>query len=130
MKSTSTVHYQGKKGGAFQGVDVSDQGERKESFNIIGDPGRPTMRGMLRKERSGGYNKCTILSDIIDEAMLHCMKKQGSMYLDFHPSPVDERKLTGITIYDNINDGFQGLDIDGEKKPFKFNSLRWFTSYI
>ena len=117
MKSTSTVHYQGKKGGAFQGVDVSDQGERKESFNIIGDPGRPTMRGMLRKERSGGYNKCTILSDIIDEAMLHCMKKQGSMYLDFHPSPVDERKLTGITIYDNINDGFQGLDIDGEKNP-------------
>ena len=32
----------------------------------IGDPGRPTMRGMLRKERGGGYTKYTILSDIIE----------------------------------------------------------------
>ena len=43
----------------------------------IADPEHPTMRGMLWKERGGGYTKYTILSDIIDEAMLKCMKNHG-----------------------------------------------------
>ena len=83
----------------------------------IGDPGRPTMRGMLRKERGGGYTKYTILSDIIDEAMLKCMKVGGHLLIDFHASSVDERKLSSIVVYDDIGNGFMGLDIDGEKNP-------------
>jgi hypothetical protein len=115
MKSTNTIHYQGKKGDGFQG-DQS-QGEEKRDTSPIGDPGRPTTRGMLRKERSGGYTKYTILSDIIDESVLHCMKKQGHLKIHFHPSAVDERKLSSITIFDDIDNGFTGLDINGEKNP-------------
>jgi hypothetical protein len=83
----------------------------------IGDPGRPTMRGMLRKERGGGYTKYTILSDIIDESMLNCIKKHGHLLIDFYASSVDERKLSSIIVYDDIDNGFMGLDIDGEKNP-------------
>ena len=88
-----------------------------QTHRHIGDPGRPTMKGMLKKERGGGYTKYTILSDIIDESMLNCMKNHGHLMIDFHPSSVDERKLSSIIIYDDINDGFVGLDKDGDKNP-------------
>ena len=83
----------------------------------IGNPRHPSMRGMLRKERAGGYTKYTILSDIIDEAMLKCMKNHGRLLIDFKAHPVDERKLASIIVYDDIDNGFMGLDIDGEKNP-------------
>jgi len=45
------------------------------------------------------------------------MKKQGHLKIEFRPSAVDERKLSSITIFDDIDNGFTGLDIDGEKNP-------------
>ena len=115
MKSTSTVHYQGKKGEGFQG-----DGGRKETAPPIGNPEGIHMRGYLKNQRSSGYNKHTTLSDIIDEAMLQCVKNQGHLKIEFYAAADDESKLSSITIYDDIPNGFMGLDINGQKNPLNF----------
>ena len=40
--------------------------------------------------------------------------------IDFCAHPVDERKLASIIVYDDIDNGFMGLDIKGEKNPLNF----------
>ena len=87
----------------------------------IGDPGRPTLRGIIKKERNSGYNKYTLFSDIIDESMLNCMKnRDGRLLIEFRPSIADNKQLDTISVIDNIENGFEGLDIDGERNPLNF----------
>jgi hypothetical protein len=118
MKSTSTVHYQGKKGDGFQG-DKS-QVEKKRNTPPIGDPKGIHMRGYLKNQRSSGYNKKTTVSDIMDEAMLQCVKNQGHLKIEFYAAADDETKLSSITMFDDIEEGFKGLDINGQKNPLNF----------
>ena len=98
------------------------QGRLRDQIEVrrlvrIGNPGAATMQSIINKARSDGYNKRSIMGDILDESILNIMKNDGNCIIEVHQDALGADKMGKFIVHDNIELGFKGLDEDGPTNP-------------
>lgn len=83
----------------------------------IGNPGAATMQSIVNKARTDGYNKRSIMGDILDESLLNIKKNDGNCLIEVHQDALGADKMGKLIVRDDVKLGFKGLDEDGPTNP-------------
>ena len=100
----------------FKIIKIKYKIEKKRQDTILVKPGAETYGGMVSTSRKNGRNLSSVIGDLLDESMLNVSKNNGLCHVKVNRNPFTD-KMDSFMYYDNIQDGFKGIDEEDDKNP-------------